>query len=138
MAPGRLGACLVMLALLPSAAGAAPSLAGNWFGHGQPGDKGAMYLDRMLPNGEFRVHHRTCIKGKAFDQFAAGRWSQSAGGFTINIQTVNGVPNPRTDIYKILSLDAKEQRYVYLPNNFAYTARRMADNFQMPPCDLIS
>lgn len=124
--------------LLSGPAFAAPSMAGTWFGTGQPDDRGAMYLDRMLPDGTFRVHHRTCIKGKAFDQLATGRWSQSGNNFTINIQTVNGEPNPRTDVYRIVSLDEKNQRYVYLRTNFAYNASRVADNFQMPPCDLIS
>lgn len=130
-------ACLVLL-LSPSAAFAQPSLAGNWFGTGQPDDKGAMYLDRMMPDGTFRVHHRTCIKGKAFDQHAAGRWAKTADGFTISIQTVNGEPNPRTDVYRLISMDAQKQRYVFLPTNFAYEARRVPGSFQMPPCDLIS
>ncbi len=133
----RLVACLVLL-LSPCAAFAQPSLVGNWFGYGQPDDKGAMYLDRMLPDGTFRVHHRTCIKGKPFDQHAAGRWSKTADGFTINIQTVDGESNPRTDVYRLVSMDAQKQRYVYLRTNFAYEARRVPDNFQMPPCDLIS
>ena len=134
---GRLVACLVLL-LSPCAAFAQASLAGNWFGTGQPDDKGAMYLDRMLPDGTFRVHHRTCIKGKAFDQHAAGRSSKTAGGFTTNIETVNGEASPRTDLYKLLSMDAKSQRYVYLRTGFSYDARRVPDSFQMPPCDLIS
>lgn len=133
----RLVACLVLL-LSPSAAFGQSSLAGNWFGYGQPGDKSAMYLDRMLPDGTFRVHHRTCIKGKAFDQYAAGRWVKTADGFTISIETVNGVPDPRTDVYRLISMDAKKQRYVYLPTNFAYEAQRVPGSFQMPPCDLIS
>ena len=124
--------------LLSSPALAASSLAGNWFGYGQPDNKSAMYLDRMLPDGTFRVHHRSCIKGKAYDQLAAGRWSKTAAGFTINIQTVNGEPNARTDIYRLVSMDAHKQRYVYLPTNFAYEARRVPGNFKMPPCDLIS
>jgi hypothetical protein len=135
---GRRGAWLVMLALLPTTAGAAPSLVGSWFGHGQPDDKGAMYLDRMLPNGIFSVHHRTCIKGKAFDQVAAGRWAQSGNGFTITIQTVNGEERPRADAYRIVSIDAQKQHYIYLPTNFAYHARRVAGDFKMPACDLIS
>jgi len=133
----RLVACLVML-LLPSTASAAPPMAGNWFGTGQPDDKGAMYLDKMLPNGEFRVHHRTCIKGKPFDQIATGRWSQSGNNFTIEIQTVNGQASPRTDMYRLVSLDAKSQRYVYLRTGFSYDAKRVPDSFKMPPCDLIS
>ncbi|MES2473475.1 MAG: hypothetical protein V4601_11630 [Pseudomonadota bacterium] len=132
-----LAASLMML-LAPSTAFAATSMAGNWFGYGQPDDKGAMYLDRMTPDGNFRVHHRTCIKGKPFDQHATGRWSQSGNNFTINIQTVNGEPSPRTDLYRIVSMDAKGQRYVYLRTNFAYDAKRVPDSFQMPPCDLVS
>jgi hypothetical protein len=124
--------------LLSSPVLAAPSLAGNWFGSGQPANKSAMYLDRMFPDGTFRVHHRTCIKGKAFDQHAAGRWMKTAEGFTISIQTVNGEPNPRTDVYRLMSVDAHKQRYVYLPTNFAYEARRVPGDFKMPPCDLIS
>lgn len=133
----RLIACLVMLAA-PHAAFAAPSMSGIWYGHGQPGDQLAMYLDQLRPNGDFLVHHRTCIKGKTFDQFAAGRWSVSGNTLTINIQTVNGQSEPRTDVYRTQSVDAKTWRYTYLPTNFSYSAQRVADTFKMPSCDLVS
>ena len=130
-------ACLVMLAA-PTSAFAAPSLPGIWYGHGQPGDQLAMYLDQLRPNGDFLVHHRTCIKGKQFDQYASGRWSVAGNMLTINIQTVNGQIEPRTDIYRTRSVDAKTWRYIYLPTNFAYSAQRVAETFKMPSCDLVS
>lgn len=129
--------CLVMLAA-PVPAFAAPPMAGVWFGHGQPGDQLAMYLDQLRPNGDFLVHHRTCIKGKTLDQFASGRWSVAGNTLTINIQTVNGQSEPRTDVYRTQSVDAKSWRYTYLPTNFAYSARRVTEAFKMPPCDLVS
>lgn len=133
----RLIACLVMLAA-PTSAIAAPSVSGIWFGHGQPGDQLAMYLDQLRPNGDFLVHHRTCIKGKTLDQYASGRWSASGNMLTINIQTVNGQSEPRTDVYRTQSVDAKTWRYTYLPTNFAYSAQRVAEMFKMPSCDLVS
>lgn len=133
----RLLACLVILAA-PTSAFAAPSLSGIWFGHGQPGDQLAMYLDQLRPNGDFLVHHRTCIKGKTLDQFAAGRWSVAGDMLTINIQVVNGQSEPRTDVYRTQSVDAKTWRYTYLATNFAYSAQRVTDTFKMPSCDLVS
>lgn len=128
---------LVMLAA-PTSAFAAPSLSGIWFGHGQPGDQLAMYLDQLRPNGDFLVHHRTCIKGKTRDQYASGRWSAAGNILTINIQTVDGQSEPRTDVYRTQSVDDKSWRYTYLPTNFAYSARRVAENFKMPSCELVS
>ncbi|HEX2760678.1 MAG TPA: hypothetical protein VHM27_09195 [Rhizomicrobium sp.] len=133
----RLLVCLVMLAA-PTTAFAAPSESGIWFGHGQPGDQLAMYLDQLRPNGDFLVHHRTCIKGKTLDQFASGHWSAAGNMVTINIQTVNGRSEPRTDVYRTQSVDAKTWRYTYLPTNFAYSAQRVAENFKMPSCELVS
>lgn len=129
---------LAFLVFAAQPALAAPTVSGIWFGHGQPGDQVAMYLDQLRPNGDFRVHHRTCIKGKTQDQYASGRWSVSGDMLTINIQTVNGMDEPRTDIYRTQSVDAKSWRYVYLPTNFAYSARRVAENFKMPSCELVS
>lgn len=133
----RLLACLVILAA-PTSAFAAPSVSGIWFGHGQPGDQLAMYLDQLRPNGDFLVHHRTCIKGKTRDQYASGRWSVAGNMLTINIQTVDGQSEPRSDVYRTQSVDDKIWRYTYLPTSFAYSAQRVAETFKMPSCELVS
>ena len=127
------------LLLMPLPAMAAPSwLAGTWFGTGQPGDRSEMFLDTMGADGKFRAHHRWCRKGKPLDQYQAGTWTLKGELLTITIATVNGRPSPQTDPYRIVRHDARSQTYVYLPINFSYTSNRVADNYQMPGCDLTS
>jgi hypothetical protein len=133
----RLFFLALLLAASPAAA-AADLQVGTWFGHGQPGDKAAMYIDRMNPDGSFRVHHRACRKGRAYDQVQTGRWSRKGNMMTIRIETVNGEPESRTDTYRIVSESQTAQRYVYLPENFEYNSRRVAPNYEMPRCDLVS
>lgn len=132
----RWAAVALMLAVVPAQA-AAP-LAGTWFGSGQPWDRSAMYIDTMAPDGSFHAHHRFCTKGKASDQYESGRWSLKGDHLTIVITKVDGWGQARTDEYRVLSHDAHQQHYVYLPKNFAYTSKRVPDGFPMPACDLVS
>lgn len=135
---GRLVACFVMLAMLPSTASAAPSVVGTWFGNGQPDDKLSMYLEWFLPNGDFRAHHRTCIKGKTLEQWQQGRWSVAGDILTVNLHRINDLDRSVTYAYRVLSADTRKLHYVFLPDNFAYDARRVRDDFRMPSCDLTS
>jgi hypothetical protein len=66
-------ATLFLLAATPAAAQS--WMVGTWFGHGQPQDKSAMYIDRMRPDGSWRGEYRTCLKGKPEDQLQTGRWA---------------------------------------------------------------
>jgi hypothetical protein len=132
----RWALALLLLAALPARA-AAP-LVGTWFGYGQPWDKSAMYLDTMEPNGRFHAHHRFCQKGKSVDQIEQGAWSVEKDMLTIRIETVNGQFEPRVDDYKLLAVTARQQHYVYIPMNFAYTSQRVAASYKMPTCDLVS
>lgn len=134
---GRLVACLVFLSA--ASASAASYMEGTWFGHGQPESKDAMYIDRMYADGRWRGEYRTCIRGKAANEVVQmGRWSLKGDILSLQIDTVNGVLKPRTDTYKILAHSAKTQKYLSLDWNFPYTPQRVADDFQMPPCDLTS
>jgi len=117
---------------------AASDFAGTWFGTGQPDDRSAMYIDRLRPNGDWQGEYRTCVKGKAQDLVQSGHWSMAGDLLSLSVETVNGMIAPRTDIYRMLSHDAKTQKYVSLPSNFAYTPKRMPDSFKMPGCDLVS
>jgi hypothetical protein len=126
------------LLLAATQAFAAPPLVGTWFGQGQPQDKGAMYIDRMEAGGAFHAHHRFCRNGKPSDTFVDGTWSVKGDIMTIQIATVDGQPNPRTDEYRVLSVDAGRERYVYLPLNFPYTAKKVGADFAMPSCELVS
>ena len=113
--------------------------AGSWFGSGQPNDRSQMYIDTFNPDGSFRNQHRQCAQGKvAYEVFESGRWRIAGDRLTIDIATVNNRPDPRTDVYRIKSVDERMQNYVYLPTNFEYRARKVNASFKMPPCDLSS
>lgn len=131
-------AAWALLMLLAVPAYAASDISGTWFGTGQPDDRGSMYIDRLSPNGDWRGEYRTCIKGKSRDSVQAGHWSLSGDMLSLSVETVDGIIASRTDMYRMVSHDAKTQKYVSLPSNFAYTPRRVPDSFKMPGCDLIS
>ena len=133
----RLAACLVFLSAMP--ASAASYMEGTWFGHGQPDSKAAMYIDRMYADGRWRGEYRTCVKGRPADEAVQmGRWSLKGDILSLQVDTVNGVSRPRIDTYKMLAHSPKAQKYISLPLNFPYTPQRVADDFQMPSCELIS
>lgn len=131
-----LAALLLLLAAAP--AQAQSWMHGSWFGEGQPGDKSSMYLDHLLPSGEFRGEYRTCRKGKAVDSTQQGWWEMKGDILSITILQVNGFSDPRVDTYKILSHSQNAQKYLYLPGRFEYNARRVDAKFKLPPCDLVS
>src|SRR4051812_45567094 len=129
-------AALILLAATP--AFAQGWMVGTWFGHGQPQDKAAMYIDRMRADGSWRGEYRTCIKGKPLDQTQTGRWVINGDTLVLNVESVDGVRSPRTDSYKMLSHSATAQKYLSLDWSFPYTPQRVADDFKTPSCELTS
>jgi hypothetical protein len=129
-------ACLVVL--LASPACAQSFMVGTWFGQGQPHAKESMYIDRMRADGSWRGEYRTCRKGKPTDQVQEGRWLLSGNNLILKVEVVDGHHEPRTDNYKMLAHTATTQKYVSLGWDFPYTPQKMADDFQMPSCDLTS
>ena len=113
-------------------------MVGTWFGHGQPEDKSALYIDRMRPDGSWRGEYRTCLKGEAIDQVETGRWSLAGDILSLRVEQVDGAPAPRTDTYRMLSHTTQSQKYLSLGWNFPYTPQRVADDFRMPSCELVS
>ena len=132
----RLAASL--LVLLASPACAQSYMVGTWFGQGQPHSKESMYIDRMRPDGSWRGEYRTCIKGKSSDQIQEGRWSLMGDTLILKVEIVDGRREARTDNYKMLAHGAATQKYISLGFNFPYTPKKMADDFQMPSCELTS
>jgi hypothetical protein len=130
-------AALLLFAALPVSAASYP-MAGTWFGTGQPNDKSEMYIDSFGADFTFHNQHRWCRQGKATDLRESGHWIINGDILTIEIETVDGQKEPRRDNYRLLSVDAKSQNYVFIPNNFAYHAHKVAADFAMPPCDLVS
>ena len=114
-------------------------MVGTWFGHGQPEDKAAMYIDRMRPDGSWRGEYRTCIKGKAVDQVQTGRWSLDGRhpdpeGRNGGRRSPRRAPTPT----RCWRTAPTAQKYLSLGWNFPYTPQRVADDFQMPTCELVS
>lgn len=133
----RLAACLVFAFATP--AWTQSYMVGTWFGQGQPNSKESMYIDRMRPDGSWRGEYRTCIKGKSLDdQVQEGRWSLSGDTLILKVELVNGRREPRVDNYKMLAHTATTQKYISLGANFPYTPKKMADDFEMPSCELTS
>lgn len=115
-----------------------PSLAGTWFGQGQPFDKRSMYLDRLTADGQIHSRFRDCREGKAIDSTEDGTWSLTGNTLSIQINFHNGQLMPRTDIYRLDAASAKDFKITYLLLNFPYDERRVDDRFEMPSCQLTS
>jgi len=129
------GLCLVLVA---TPAVAAASLAGTWFGQGEPFDKTEMYLDHFLANGEIHSQFRLCVKGKARDSTEDGTWAVAGNILTIKVARHNGQPAPREDVYRLDLVTPQRFKETYLALNFPFDERRVADDFQMPSCELVS
>jgi len=66
-----------------------------------------------------------------------GRWSVAGDVLTLKVDTVDGAALPRTDTYKMLAHSPASQKYLSTAWNFPYTPQRVADDFQMPSCELV-
>jgi len=127
-----------LLVLLASPACAQSYMVGTWFGQGQPQSKESMYIDRMRADGSWRGEYRTCIKGKSSDQVQEGSWVLTGDTLLLKVEMVDGRRAPRTDSYKMIAHTATTQKYISQGWNFPYTPKKMADDFQMPSCELTS
>jgi hypothetical protein len=117
---------------------AASSLVGIWFGTGQPQDKGGMYIDRMLANGEIHSRFRSCRNGKPVDGTEDGTWSVAGDILTISVISHDGQFAPRVDTYKVVSATADRYREIFQRMNFPYDSRRVDAKFAMPSCEFVS
>lgn len=125
--------------LLGAAAMAAPpDVTGFWYGTGQPNGANQMWLEQFSADGGFRGLYRACIKGVAHDVTLTGHWSFAGEQEQIDIQTEDGMPYSRTDLYQLESFNGRVWKYRYLPLNFLYTANRVDAKFRMPSCQSIS
>lgn len=113
-------------------------MVGTWFGQGQPDSKESMYIDRMRADGSWRGEYRTCIKGKSSDQVQEGSWVLTGDTLILKVEMVDGRRAPHADSYKMISRTATAQKYISMSWNFLYTPKKMADNFEMPSCELTS
>jgi hypothetical protein len=97
-----------------------------------------MYLDHFLANGEIHSQFRLCVKGKARDSTEDGTWVAAGNILTIKVARHNGQPAPREDVYRLDLVTPQRFKETYLALNFPFDERRVADDFQMPSCELVS
>jgi hypothetical protein len=133
---------LILLGSVVSVLSAAPAAAqawmvGTWFGY-EPDAPTIMYIDRMRPDGTWRGEYRNCNRGKPTDQSNTGRWSMKGDLLVLEVEMRNGKPYPYTDPYRMLAHSSKTQKYVSLRSVGVFTPQRVADDFQMPSCELVS
>jgi hypothetical protein len=128
-------AALWVLPVMPAAAQA--WMVGTWFGH-EPDRPNIMYIDRMRPDGTWRGEYRTCDRGKPTDQSKTGRWSMKGDLLVLEVETIDGKRGPYTDPYRMLDHSSKTQKYVSVGSVGVFTPQRVADDFRMPSCELVS
>jgi hypothetical protein len=133
----RVLAAALLMQMMAVPASAQSSFSGYWFGH-QPHNMNAAYFLTIRPDGTFETHHRRCLKGQAFDHFVTGSWILSGDLITYHVATVRGLPRPRVDLFRLISVDAEQQTAIFLPLNLTYVAHRVAADFVLPSCTLVS
>lgn len=130
--------CLAACLMSVPAAARPPYFVGSWFGMDQPDIKNLMWIEHWQADGTFRVHFRHCKKGKNQDLRSAGSWSFQGNILTARTTMVDGKPFAVTNVYEIMSHDAQRLKYRELPSRFIYHASHVADDFQMPSCEMTS
>jgi hypothetical protein len=140
----RAGLMLVTFLLLAAGFAAAapapsgpPTLAGFWYGVGEPGDPEVFYIDAFHPDGRFNAEYRKCEKGKlVYQQTQSGTWKIEDGVLTINSTVINGKPDKFDHSYDIELLNATEFHARWQgPEDFLFVERRIP-KFEFPDCYL--
>jgi hypothetical protein len=113
-----------------------PSLAGFWYGIGEPDDPGIFYIDYFHTDGTFNSEYRKCEKGKLiYQQTQSGKWSVAGGVLIINSDMIDGKPDRFDHFYKIESVTDREVRATLVSNGFLFVENRIPA-FEFPPCYL--
>ena len=78
------------------------------------------------------------MKGKPLDAVEDGTWKVAGNILTIKVTRHNGFPAPREDVYRLDLVTPQRFKEVYLALNFPFDEHRVADDFKMPGCQLVS
>jgi hypothetical protein len=113
-----------------------PSLAGFWYGIGEPDDPAIFYIDYFHADGTFNSEYRKCEKGKlVYQQTQSGKWSVANGVLTMNSDYVNGKPDSFDHFYRIESVTALEVHARLFSPDYLFVETRIPA-FEFPPCYL--
>ncbi len=133
-------AIVLMLAGAASAGQKPPPFpVGTWYGEGQPSYKTVMWVPHYYANGTVTARFRFCTPQGPFDSSLSGTWRYKDGKLTITSE------GGRIDTYQTVSLDKQRWRYRYLASTgqtngigFVFTAVRVTDDSEIPPCEFTS
>lgn len=144
----RLAAVLVAVLVLAGAQAKAdgPSLAGSWYGEGEPGDPGEVWLAHLSEDGSFKAFFRKCAGRQATVGVMEGRWKVTGTLMEIFVERWNGEPRNYRDGYQILANNGKTLRYKFTePGNapsssigHMFMSSRVPESFKIPGCDIVS
>jgi hypothetical protein len=125
----------VFLAVLTAAGAAKPSLVGIWLGHGQPGDRGVVYLNEIRANGTFRSQFRKYDEGCRIlvDVVETGTWKLTGDVEEMITTVADGRRVRFAETYKIERLTDREQHARQQDNGHLFVETRVA-KFEFPPC----
>ena|SRR2546423_836665 len=117
------------------------SLAGDWYGEGQPGNPNVYWIDHFGSDGSFAFESRSCSNGSDFYGMEAGSWKYEGGRIRITTEFVNGRSVQYVDEYEVASYDGhkKSDRLVASDSatgalGYTFTSVRAEKGFKLPSC----
>lgn len=131
-------AILAPLALGQGALAAASSIAGTWYGEGQPGDPDYVWVAHFSAGGNYEAHFRVCHGGVTQEDVNKGVWTYSGRINDVLTLEADGHAMYRDDRYDTISIDASKFVYRHEATGFVFTARRVDDKFKLPSCAAVS
>ena len=129
---------VVVIALMGAHAHAADkaSLAGFWYGIGEPDDPAIFYIDYFHADGTYNSEYRKCEKGKViYQQTQSGTWKVAGDVLTMSANMINGKPDRFDHSYTLESVAPNEVHARLRTPDFLFVETRIPA-FEFPPCYL--
>jgi hypothetical protein len=125
---------IVPFLTISQARAAAPSLAGIWYGEGQPDDPNIVYLDYFGSDGTFISEFRKYEGCKVIeDHVESGTWTSKGKVQYLVTTQINGKPAHFEHSYTIELLTDTQVRARLQMNGYLFVEQRI-DRFQFPNC----
>jgi len=134
----KFGLLVLALTLAGESAVAADkaSLAGFWYGIGEPNDPAVFYIDYFHADGTYNSEYRKCEKGKVvYRQTQSGTWIVAGDVLTMSADRIDGKPDRFDHSYTLESVSQGEVRARLHEPDFLFVETRIPA-FEFPPCYL--
>jgi hypothetical protein len=136
----------VLLAIGQANAYDKPTIAGDWFGRGEPQDKNIFYLDHTKADGTWVSEFERCQGKIAEHHTESGTWRFDNGVEHDIGLLADGHPTHFSFDYAMASNDGQIMSYRVVASDpadprsigYLFTARRVSPDFRLPGCLQIS